>query len=213
MKITAVFLAGCAGIAMVVGASLAEPSARPSNDLSQIGPDGLPATSEDKATTEQTPRDMAPNVPRVAQQERPSDQHLTIPPPPTTGTEAKAITLSQVDQPDKTLLNAPVESKDGHKIGEVAQVMLDATGKANEIVLNDRARTRLAAGELVFQPDRGVLITQLSPSDLAPATNSKPISAPPHSLAPEETPQAPDDDKTSLPPPDLPDTRPGHNGF
>src|SRR5262249_53751672 len=109
--------------------------------------------------------------------------------------------------------NAPVESKDGHKIGEVAQVTLDATGKADEVVLNDRARTRLAAGELVFQPERGVLITQLSPSDLAPATSPKPNSAPTHSQAPEETPQVPDDDKTTLPPPNLPDTRPGRNGF
>ena len=113
---------------------------------------------------------MAPDTGiRSAQSEKPGDQHLTTPLPPTTGTEAKAITLVPSRQPDRTLVRAPVETKDGHKIGEVAQVTLDANGKASEVVLNDAAQTRLAAGEVVFEPERGVLITQLSPSDLAPA--------------------------------------------
>jgi hypothetical protein len=194
--------------------------------LAQVGADGMPATSAEKARRERTPRDMAPDTgyqtdaremdERVAQSEKPGDQHMTTPLPPTTGTEANAVTLSQVDQPDKTLVNAPVESKDGRKIGEVAQVKLDANGKASEVVLNDRNGTRLAAGELVFQPDRGVLITQLSPSDLAPARSNEPEGAPPRSTSPTGGPpnSAPEDQgPPDQPPPDMPDTRPGNNGY
>jgi len=160
----------------------------PAKDLAQIGDDGMPASADEKAQREEQPRDMSPQTElagkRLAQSEKPGDQHMTTPLPPTTGSEASAVTLSQVAEPDRTLINAPVEDKSGRKIGEVAQVKLDANGKASEVVLNDRNGTRLAAGELVYQPERGVLITQLSPSDLAPARGSAPADAPPRATAP-----------------------------
>jgi len=186
MTLRTLALAGAAAVALVgVSPVNAAPQAQDTRHLEQIGPDGMPATWEDQQRRERTPRDMAPNTGyRTAQAEKPGDQHMTTPLPPTTGTEAKAVSLSQVDTPDRTLINAPVESKDGHKIGEVAQVSLDANGKAREVVLKGPAGTRIAAGELVYVPDRGVLVTQLTPSDLAPAKAPPDSTVPPHSLPP-----------------------------
>jgi hypothetical protein len=213
-------IAALSGSASIALANEDEAQKRQPAPLTQVDADGMPASSDEQQRRERTPRDMAPDTGghdgpmpmHVAQSEKPGDQHMTTPLPPTTGTEANAVTLSQVDRPDKTLINAPVETKDGRKIGEVAQVTLDARGKANEVVLNDRNRTRIAAGELVFQPDRGVLITQLSPSDLAPArrgpasTPTSPTGGPPNSAPPDEGP-------ADVPTPDMPDTRPGQNGY
>jgi hypothetical protein len=77
-------------------------------------------------------------------------------------------------------------------------VRLDANGKASEVVLKDANGTRLAAGELVFEPERGVLITQLTPSDLAPSKVPPASAAPPHGTP--RTPSTPPEP----PPPNTP---------
>ena len=178
--------------------------------LLQIDADGMPATPEEQARRERTPHDMAPDTgygERIAQSMGPaSGRPMSRPPlPPPSARETKSVALSQVDRPDRTLIDAPVESKDGHKVGEVAQVTLDTNGKADEVVLNDDAGTRIASSSLVFEPDRGVLVARLPAAALAPLRGA-PRSAPPHSAPP-------DTGVPERPPPDMPDTRPGHNGY
>jgi hypothetical protein len=74
------------------------------------------------------------------------------------GDSAQTISLSQVDRPDRTLPHMPVESESGKHIGDVARVMMDSSGKAREVVLDQG--TRISAEDLRFAPARSVLIAQ-----------------------------------------------------
>src|SRR5258707_9366177 len=56
------------------------------------------------------------------------------------GDSAQTIALSQVDRPDRTLPHMPVESESGKHIGDVARVMMDSSGKAREVVLDQGTR-------------------------------------------------------------------------
>ena len=79
---------------------------------------------------------------------------------PSQRSDTETISLSQIEQADRTLPHMPVENENGARIGEVAQVMMDGNGKAREVVL-DRG-TRIAAGDLRFMPSRSVLIAQVT---------------------------------------------------
>src|SRR6185503_20107452 len=60
MTFKTLVLASVATMALGVSVGFAETQNGTSREFDQIGPDGMPTTSEDKAHKERTPRDMAP---------------------------------------------------------------------------------------------------------------------------------------------------------
>jgi hypothetical protein len=92
--------------------------------------------------------------------------------PATTGVPGRAIALGEVSNPKQTLAKATIETKDGQKIGEVAQVETDANGKASAVMMTAQGggNTRLDASKLTFMPDRNVLVSEVTPGDLKART-------------------------------------------
>jgi hypothetical protein len=82
------------------------------------------------------------------------------------GDDRQVVSLSRIDQADRVLTHMPVENANGQRLGEVAQVTMDASGKAREVVLDQGSR--IAADDLTFIPARSVLVTQTTPNDQAP---------------------------------------------
>jgi uncharacterized protein involved in copper resistance len=80
----------------------------------------------------------------------------------------RAIALGEVANPKQTLAKAAIETKDGQKVGEVAQVETDANGKANAVTMTAQGSqtVRIDASKLTFMPDRGVLVTELTQAEI-----------------------------------------------
>lgn len=108
------------------------------------------------------------------------------------GEDREVVSLSRIDQADRVLTHMPVESANGRRIGEVARVTMDASGKAREVVLDQGSR--IAADDLTFIPARSVLVTQATPNDQAPDSapsrergpNARPANAPGDFRPPEQ---------------------------
>ena len=96
--------------------------------------------------------------------------------PATTAASGRTIALGEVANPKQTLAKATIETKDGQKIGEVAQVETDANGKASAVMMTAQGggNTRLDASKLSFMPDRGVLVSELTPADVKARTPARP---------------------------------------
>ena len=69
------------------------------------------------------------------------------------------VALTQMDQADRILPRMPVESANGMRMGEVAQVRME-NGHAREVVLDQGMR--IPASDLMYVPSRSVLIAQAS---------------------------------------------------
>jgi hypothetical protein len=80
--------------------------------------------------------------------------------PPTSRGEPQMVSLTQIEQADRILPRMPVETANGQRIGEVAQVMMDH-GRAREVLLDQG--TRIPASDLMYSPARSVLVAQASP--------------------------------------------------
>jgi len=126
--------------------------------------------------------------------------------PATTAASGRSMALTDVANPKQTLARASVETKDGQKIGEVAQVETDASGKASAVMMTAQGNrnVRLDARQLTFMPDRGVLVSEVTPTDLngqTPATRAAPSG--PQTPTTPQTPAAPQTPETppTAPPP------------
>jgi hypothetical protein len=83
------------------------------------------------------------------------------PPSRDTPNDAQLVSLTQLDHADRILPRMPVESANGQRIGEVAQVTM-RNGRASEVLLDQG--TRIPASDLMYSPSRSVLVAQGSPS-------------------------------------------------
>jgi hypothetical protein len=85
---------------------------------------------------------------------------------PMTQAANATMPLSTVANPPQTLANASVESNSGQAIGAVQKVILDASGKAQTIVVALLGKTSrlvaIAANQLSFDQSRDVVVAQLS---------------------------------------------------
>jgi hypothetical protein len=125
--------------------------------------------------------------------------------PATTGAPGRTIALGDVANPKQTLAKAAIETKDGQKIGEVARVETDANGKASAVMMTAQGggSTRLDASKLSFMPDRGVLVSEMTPATPNRQTPATPTPAPTEQTAP-ETQTVPDRPTTPETPPTAP---------
>ena len=71
--------------------------------------------------------------------------------------DAQLVSLTQIDHADRILPRMPVESANGQRIGEVAQVHMQ-NGRASEVLLDQG--TRIPASDLMYSPSRSVLVAQ-----------------------------------------------------
>jgi hypothetical protein len=85
---------------------------------------------------------------------------------PMTQAASATMPLNAVANPPQTLANASVESNSGQAIGAVQKVILDASGKAQTIVVALLGKTSrlvaIAANQLSFDQSRDVVVAQLS---------------------------------------------------
>jgi hypothetical protein len=75
------------------------------------------------------------------------------------GGDAQLVSLTQIDRADRILPRMPVESANGQRLGEVAQVLMDH-GRPREVLLDQG--TRIPASDLMYSPARSVLVAQTS---------------------------------------------------
>jgi hypothetical protein len=84
----------------------------------------------------------------------------------TTQAANATMPLNTVANPPQTLANASVESSSGQAVGAVQKVILDASGKAQTIVVALLGKTSrlvaIAANQLSFDQSRDVVVAQLS---------------------------------------------------
>jgi hypothetical protein len=73
--------------------------------------------------------------------------------------DPQMVALTQMEQADRILPRMPVESANGRRMGEVAQVRME-NGYAREVVLDQGLR--IPASDLMYVPSRSVLIAQAS---------------------------------------------------
>jgi hypothetical protein len=94
-------------------------------------------------------------------------------PAPSGGSQEGAVSLTQMERADRLLPRMPVESANGQRLGEVAQVLM-RNGRAEEVLLDQG--TRIPASDLVYVPARSVLVAQANngPSSGYGANGSEP---------------------------------------
>lgn len=138
-----------------------------------------------------SPADMKDETDDTAAAPMPADEKMAAAPGQNTmnptpaqrgPTDSNAVAVSDVKNPKQTLANASIETKEGQKVGEVTSVVTDPSGKASAVMMTAQGdqTVRVDAKTLTFFPDRGVLVTELSATDINPA-------APPASSTPPPT--------------------------
>jgi hypothetical protein len=82
------------------------------------------------------------------------------------------ISLSEVVRPQATLPDVRVETSRGERVGEVQTVLLDSDGvpsiliiEADEL-LDDEPPIRLEASQFLYDPDRNIVVTDLSTTEI-----------------------------------------------
>jgi hypothetical protein len=78
-------------------------------------------------------------------------------PAPRQTSDQQMVSLSEIENADRILPRMPVESSNGQRIGEVAQVRM-VNGRAREVLLDQG--TRIQASDLMYVPARSVLVAQ-----------------------------------------------------
>jgi hypothetical protein len=82
------------------------------------------------------------------------------------------ISLSEVVRPQATLPDVKVETSRGERVGEVQTVLLDSEGRPSILIieadelLNDEPPIRLEASRFLYDPDRNVVVTDLSTTEI-----------------------------------------------
>lgn len=91
-----------------------------------------------------------------------------------------------VANPGTTLANAAVKTKDGEAVGEVRNVLVDKSGKAEAVVVEvggflnvgERA-VSLKANKFTYLPSRNILVTEVTKAELEKLPEAKPAPATP----------------------------------
>jgi hypothetical protein len=177
MKLKTMILGGVAA-AGLMGASLVPAMAythHPGTPAEHQQTDDLNAQQLQQAQSTTSATGMQANAPQSSNQ---TAMSATTPAAPQTTAQTTSsgqpmtqaanatMPLSTVANPPQTLANASVESSSGQAIGAVQKVILDASGKAQTIVVALLGKTSrlvaIAANQLSFDQSRDVVVAQLS---------------------------------------------------
>lgn len=84
------------------------------------------------------------------------------------------VLLTEVTDPKATLAEAKVETTSGDPIGEVQTIVVGSDGKASSIVVEasgflgvDEEPVQIGANEFTYVPERNVLVTDLTKTEIA----------------------------------------------
>ena len=124
----------------------------------QQAPSGTTATNAQMAA--------APETSNTTPTTRTTANATTTAPQQAASAASTRVSLTDVANPPQTLANASVETSNGQAVGAVQKVILDASGKAQTVVVALLGKVSrlvaIAANQLTFDQSRDVLIAQLS---------------------------------------------------